>query len=223
MTEDPTASAARRTGPRPTLQLARCSRALAMALLLIGCDQFKTNVPPPPTFAEREAMRQAKLASAGATIEENSTDAASPSDNSGDASEKSSSRSNANGRNASRTTTNERRITPHTDWTVDETAADALGRIGAASVPALVECLTDERPELRRRAAQILARIGPDAAIAVPALTQLLHDADPEVQREAARALGQIGPAASPAIPDLLQLFDEPPQGTTRRTTRGDS
>lgn len=183
------------------------ARSLLLAVLVTGCDQFKTHVPPPPSLAEREAIRKARLEKEGPSDSSaaTTTDSASPSDIPTDSARP----TKASGDEAIKTAS-ERRIVPLTEWTVDETAADALGRIGAAAVPALIDCLQDERPALRRRAAQVLARIGPDALDAVPALTLLLRDKDPDVQREAARALGQIGPAASTAIPDLLHLFHGP-------------
>jgi len=101
------------------------------------------------------------------------------------------------------------RVQPHTQWTMEQLAADSLGRMGSEAVPHLVLRLREPNPVARRRVAEILARIGPDAVAAVPALTELLHDPDPTVQRTAVRALGQIGPAASAAVPSLLDLFIE--------------
>ena len=106
--------------------------------------------------------------------------------------------------------TSRARVQPHTQWSLEQLAADSLGRMGAAAVPHLVTRLGDLNPETRRRVAEILARIGPDAAEAVPALTGLLRDPDPAVKRSAVRALGQIGPAASNAVPALLDLFLDP-------------
>jgi hypothetical protein len=100
-------------------------------------------------------------------------------------------------------------VQPHTQWSMEQLAADALGRIGPEAVPHLVLRLREPNPVARRRVAEILARIGPDAAAAVPSLTELLRDPDPTVQRSAVRALGQIGPAASAAVPHLLDLFIE--------------
>jgi HEAT repeat protein len=102
-------------------------------------------------------------------------------------------------------------LRPYTDWSLPETAADALGRIGPAAVPDLVRELASSSPERRWRAARVLGRIGPDAAIAVPELVRLLRDPDERVRLAAARTLGQIGPNAASAVPELIQLLDEPP------------
>jgi HEAT repeat protein len=97
------------------------------------------------------------------------------------------------------------------EWTMREVSIDSLGRIGAAAVPALVEVLTDPNPVLRQRAAQALARIGPDARDAVPDLIVALQDRDEEVRKSVARALGQIGPEARAAVPALLDELKAAP------------
>jgi HEAT repeat protein len=100
-------------------------------------------------------------------------------------------------------------LRPHTDWSLPETAADALGRIGPAAVPDLIRQLRSPRAERRWQAARILGRIGPDAAVAVPDLMVLLEDDDPRVRQASARTLGQIGPNAAVAVPALIRLMDE--------------
>ena len=92
-------------------------------------------------------------------------------------------------------------------WGVKETAADALARIGAASVPSLVEALRDENPDVRAQAAWALARMGPEAREAVPSLAAALADEDDRVRQSAARALGQIGPDAAEAVGVLIQAM----------------
>jgi HEAT repeat protein len=98
-------------------------------------------------------------------------------------------------------------------WTVKETASDALGRMGEAAVPALVEALHNADPEVREQAGRALALIGPKATAAVPELILLLDDDSEPVRRQAARALGQIGPAAQAAIPALIKQLErkDPP------------
>ena len=98
-------------------------------------------------------------------------------------------------------------------WTVKETASDALGRIGEAAVPALIDALAHPDPEVREQAARALALIGPKATAAVPELIKLLDDEAEPVRRQAARALGQVGPAAKIAIPALIKQLErrEPP------------
>jgi HEAT repeat protein len=95
-------------------------------------------------------------------------------------------------------------------WSVQETVADALGRIGGDAVPAIIKALSHPDVEVRVQATHALALIGSRAAAAVPDLARLLSDESEEVRRGAARALGQIGPAASSAIPQLLRLMEAP-------------
>lgn len=95
-------------------------------------------------------------------------------------------------------------------WSVQETVADALGRIGADAVPSLVKVLSDSDPQVRLQATRSLALIGAPARPAVAELTRLLDDPNEDVRRGAARALGQIGPGASPAVPALLRLLERP-------------
>lgn len=110
------------------------------------------------------------------------------------------------------------------DWDLPETAARSLGRIGSAAVPELTKELNDRDPEVRERAANVLARIGPAAKQAVPDLVAALEDDDEAVRKSAALALGQIGPAAGEAVPALMRLMKEkssvaksPPEGKPQR------
>ncbi len=98
-------------------------------------------------------------------------------------------------------------IQGYPDWNLDQTAADALGRIGAPATAELIRALQDVDPKRRRRAIRILSRIGPDAAEAVPSLIEALQDPDPLIPKAAARALGQVGPAAAAAVPALMELL----------------
>jgi HEAT repeat protein len=101
--------------------------------------------------------------------------------------------------------------------TEQETAAMALGRIGQAAVPSLVQTLRHRDPEVRKQAALVIARIGPEAYDAVPELTDLLGDPDEDVRKSAARALGQIGPKAAEAVPALMRQLVEPKPAAPRR------
>jgi hypothetical protein len=96
------------------------------------------------------------------------------------------------------------------ELSLQQTAADSLARIGVASVPTLQRALSDRDAGVRARAAQALARIGPEAKDAVPALTSALTDTDANVRRQAARALGQVGAAAESAIPQLAHILAQP-------------
>ncbi len=103
-------------------------------------------------------------------------------------------------------------IKPFEQWTDQDAAEDALGRIGAPAVPALMDALRSTNPSVRRKAVEVLGRMGEDASPAVPALTALLDDPDFGVRKAAARTLGQIGPAAKDAVPALMRaLFQQPP------------
>jgi|GEM_PF-3052192 len=93
------------------------------------------------------------------------------------------------------------------DWTIGETSFDALSRIGAPAVPALVDILHDRDHERRSHAARALARIGPAARDAVPDLIAALDEPDLKVRKNIIRALGQIGPAAADAVPALVDAL----------------
>lgn len=104
-------------------------------------------------------------------------------------------------------------LKPLENWTEQEAAADALGRIGPAALPQLVELLGSPQAEVRLIAAQVIARMGSDAKEAVPALIPLLKDPDERVRKAATRTLGRIGPDAAAAVPELLEALVEPARG----------
>jgi len=101
-------------------------------------------------------------------------------------------------------------IKPLAAWTEQEAAAEALGRIGVAAVPSLVESLQSPNVAVRLKAVEVLGRMGADAKDAVPQLVRLLDDSDPAVRKAAARTLGRIGPAAQEAVPALMKTLLEP-------------
>ena len=153
---------------------------------LSGCDGLSfRSPPPPPTLSERQAVAEANRRE---TTPAAPTPAPAP--------------------QPTQPTRPPQAFQPYTEWTLSQTAEDALGRIGPAAVPQLSQMLQDQDPAVRQMAARILARIGPDAVKAVPDLIELLQDRHPQVQRAAARALGQIGPEAAAAAPALLRLLD---------------
>ena len=92
----------------------------------------------------------------------------------------------------------------HDLGTVRQTIARALEQIGDAAVPALIEVLGDQRPEVRQGAAKLLEQIG-DAA--VPALIKALDDQRSEVRQAVAGALERIGDVA--AVPALIKALDD--------------
>lgn len=109
---------------------------------------------------------------------------------------------------------------PYSEWGLQETVVDSLARIGAPAVPALERMLRHPEAERRIQAANILARIGPQAEDAVSGLVDALADQDQRVRKAAARALGQIGPGAADAVGPLLRALEEtsdtaPPEDAT--------
>jgi HEAT repeat protein len=96
------------------------------------------------------------------------------------------------------------------EWTEAETAADALGRIGAPATAQVLAMLDDPSPTVRKRGAEILAHIGSDAQAAIEPLTRMVEqDPDPQVRKAAAFALGQMGPTAAAAVPALTRMLRE--------------
>jgi HEAT repeat protein len=93
-------------------------------------------------------------------------------------------------------------------------AARALIRIGPPAVASVVPLLQDPRAAVRKTAAEILGRIGPEAKEAVPALTRALTDTDRGVRLQATTALGQIDPgnAAVRAAELIAALKDKDPE-----------
>jgi HEAT repeat protein len=100
-------------------------------------------------------------------------------------------------------------VKPLEKWTEQETAADALGRIGPAAVPMLIETLKTGNADDRLQAIQVLARMGSDAKEAVPHLIPLLEDPDERIRKAATRTLGRIGPDAAEAVPALMKSLLE--------------
>ena len=100
-------------------------------------------------------------------------------------------------------------IKPYEQWTEKEAAADALGRIGTPAIPYLQQALKSPDPEMKKQAAEVLARMGSDASPAVNDLIVLLNDPDLEVRKVAVRTLGRIGPDAAAAVPALMQSLIE--------------
>jgi len=93
--------------------------------------------------------------------------------------------------------------------TEKQVAAEALSQIGPQAIPELRHALGSPEPRIRREAAGVLARMGPDAKDAVPDLIRLLDDEDESTRKIAARALGRIGPDAAAAVPALMRTLLE--------------
>ncbi len=73
-----------------------------------------------------------------------------------------------------------------------------------------VKFLKNKDPRVRSRAAENLARLGPQAKFAIFPLSQRLRDADANVRCRAATALGEIGSAAVPI--GIPQSAKAPPE-----------
>jgi hypothetical protein len=102
-----------------------------------------------------------------------------------------------------------RQRTGFEQWTIEQTALDALIRIGEPAVPSLITLLNEPDSHLRGEAVVALSRIGPEAQAAVPRLIALAQgDPDEAIRKSAVRALGQIGPAAAPAVPVLIEKLE---------------
>ncbi len=99
----------------------------------------------------------------------------------------------------------------------DPGAKDALVRVGAPAVPALLDVLNGPDRAMRVCAAEALGEIGPAARAAVPALVHELHAEKPllddgvsgALRFHATVALGRIGPDAKPAVTALNVLLDQ--------------
>lgn len=83
---------------------------------------------------------------------------------------------------------------PVRDGIVSFLAAQTLERIGAPAVPVVAKVLDDERPESRRRAAELLGRLPVDAAVEPAVLESLGRRAEKDdewiVRAQSARTLG---------------------------------
>ena len=69
-------------------------------------------------------------------------------------------------------------LTPGRD---ERPSPDGTPTAGEAAVPGLSKAL--KKPKSRRRAAMVLARMGPEAKAAVPELVEALSDEDPITRR----------------------------------------
>ena len=90
-----------------------------------------------------------------------------------------------------------------------QVAAEALSQIGPPAVEELRRALNSNIPRIRREAAGVLVRMGPEGKDAVPDLIRLLDDEDEATRKTAAKALGRIGPEAAAAVPALMRTLLE--------------
>jgi HEAT repeat protein len=84
-------------------------------------------------------------------------------------------------------------------------AANALGRIGKASLPSLLDLLKEKDWEVKSHAAQALRYLGPEAKPALPALLELLQDR--HLCRTVVDSIKAVGPAA---VPELIKALENP-------------
>jgi HEAT repeat protein len=84
----------------------------------------------------------------------------------------------------------------------------ALARIGAPSVPPLVEMLTATKPDprLRTAATNILGQMG---AVALPAVLPLLDHQDKQTRAAGCQIVVTLGPVAKDAVPKLTALLKD--------------
>ena len=82
-------------------------------------------------------------------------------------------------------------------------AVDKLCDLGQAAMPALIELLKGNDPDVRNRVLRGFGQMGPPAKAAVPAIAEILRDKDWQLRSTAAITLGQIGPGAKPAVAAL--------------------
>jgi HEAT repeat protein len=104
--------------------------------------------------------------------------------------------------------------------TVLPVAAKALGRLGSAAVPALIETLEVKDGKLQAYAAMALKQMGPDAKPAVAALIGVVkqYKEPAELAKlQAIAALGKIGPGAKEAVPTLIDVTKEKPPSSAAR------
>lgn len=83
-------------------------------------------------------------------------------------------------------------------------SAHALGQIGVAALPDLLEALESQNTRIRSGAAKAITWIHPHSPKAIDALINCLHDEESEVCENAAEAIGKIGPPALPSLESVL-------------------
>jgi HEAT repeat protein len=103
-------------------------------------------------------------------------------------------------------------------------AAEFLAQIEAAArpaIPALIECFSDEEPEVVRAAQAALRRMG---ASCVPALMQAIQHRSPAVRQAAADLLGDrqcFGESLTPAVPVLVRALADVAPGVRSSAALG--
>lgn len=96
---------------------------------------------------------------------------------------------------------------------VRDSAADALGRIGMASVPSLRHLMSDTDPEVRWRATKAIRQTGAKAADVKSELSNRLSDTDARARAEAVESLWAVTRESKLVLPTVLSDL----QSTDRR------
>src|SRR5205085_9567328 len=88
-------------------------------------------------------------------------------------------------------------------------AVVALQTLRKRAVPALRGALKDKSADVKMNTANVLGKLGEEAAEAAGDLAALLTDKNDDVRYQAAKALEAIGPAAKAALPQLNAAKDD--------------
>jgi HEAT repeat protein len=94
-------------------------------------------------------------------------------------------------------------------------AAEALAKIGKASIPALTDALKSDKADIRARAVQTLGKIGADA---VPVLVDALGDKNVDVRRSAALALAPLRISDKMVVLGLAHAVHDPDQSVRQQS-----
>ena len=95
-------------------------------------------------------------------------------------------------------------------------AAIRLGADPEVMVKQLLELLSGDDKDLRRRAVRLFSLLGPKAVLAVPKLQELLDDPETPTKIAVLDVLRGIGPAAKAAAPDVGKLADSKDENVAR-------
>jgi hypothetical protein len=96
---------------------------------------------------------------------------------------------------------------------VTRVAGADLSSLEAGAVPGHVEALKSPDPSARKKAADMLAQIGPEARAATPTLLQVAKDPEREVRAVAVMALGETSQGTQDAIPELIESIKDEDAG----------
>jgi HEAT repeat protein len=78
-----------------------------------------------------------------------------------------------------------------------------------AAIPALIQALASDEPQIRSWAARALAGIGPDAGAAIPPLLKALQGRDEQLRHKSAWALGKIASDGATVVPALAAALKD--------------